>query len=399
MNPEHNEPSSRDYEREAEATRHRLARGLAELNDRLTPGQVFDEVLTYAKDGSGNFLRSLGNAARANPIPSLLIGAGCMMFLSEKMGIGFHGSNGHNGHARPRNPDRFYDGSAMGRQYETGGAAEGYARQSLHDIKDRAGSGMRGAADYATSGVRGATDFVSAGMRGAAEVASSGVSSAAEGVRGAAGFVGDQASNLAGGVQQGASAVGDTLSGAVQKARETAHDLRDQVAGAAGQVRQSAQSVGETVQGYTSAIGDQASRTADRTRQYASQAGQQVTDRATALVNDQPLLVAAIGLAVGAAIAACLPATRTEDEMMGEASDAVKKAARDVASEQFATAKAVAGRVAEEAKTVAEREGLTTRVVADAAQLIGDKVKKVVSETAAVGKSEIQGLTSAERPY
>ena len=48
MNSE-NELSSRDYEREARNTRYRLAASLDELNDRLTPGQVFDEMLTYAK--------------------------------------------------------------------------------------------------------------------------------------------------------------------------------------------------------------------------------------------------------------------------------------------------------------------------------------------------------------
>src|SRR5829696_6777484 len=87
MTSQRNDLSSRDYEREAQATRLRLAESLDELGDRLTPGQVFDEMLTYARGGSGTFFRALSNAARENPIPSLLIGAGFMMFLSEKMGL------------------------------------------------------------------------------------------------------------------------------------------------------------------------------------------------------------------------------------------------------------------------------------------------------------------------
>src|SRR4051794_17018672 len=87
MTMEDNQASSRYYQHEAEATRTRLARGLDELNDRLTPGQVFDEVLTYAKGGGGTFFRALTNAARENPVPSLLIGTGCMLFLAEKMGF------------------------------------------------------------------------------------------------------------------------------------------------------------------------------------------------------------------------------------------------------------------------------------------------------------------------
>src|SRR5262245_38070578 len=82
-----NTRSSKDYELEAEASRQRLAESLDELVDRLTPGQVVDEILTYAKAGNGTFFRALSNGARENPIPALLIGAGSMMFLSEKSGV------------------------------------------------------------------------------------------------------------------------------------------------------------------------------------------------------------------------------------------------------------------------------------------------------------------------
>jgi len=87
MTTDQSERSSRDYEREAEASRHRLASNLRELSDRLTPGQVFDEVLTYARGGGGTFLKALSGAAKENPVPSLLISAGLLMFLSEKTGL------------------------------------------------------------------------------------------------------------------------------------------------------------------------------------------------------------------------------------------------------------------------------------------------------------------------
>ncbi len=85
--PESRLSTSGDYEREAEHTRRRLAQNLDELSDRLTPGQVFDEMLTYSRAGSGTVFRAFSNAMRENPLPSLLIGAGCMMFLSEKIGL------------------------------------------------------------------------------------------------------------------------------------------------------------------------------------------------------------------------------------------------------------------------------------------------------------------------
>ena len=45
-------------------------------------------MLNYSRAGGGTFLRAFTNAMRENPVPSLLIGTGCMMFLSEKMGLG-----------------------------------------------------------------------------------------------------------------------------------------------------------------------------------------------------------------------------------------------------------------------------------------------------------------------
>jgi len=38
-----------------ELTRRRLADHLDELSDRLTPGQVFDEMLSYSRAGGGTF--------------------------------------------------------------------------------------------------------------------------------------------------------------------------------------------------------------------------------------------------------------------------------------------------------------------------------------------------------
>ena len=94
--------------------------------------------------------------------------------------------------------------------------------------------------------------------------------------------------------------------------------------------------------------------------------------------------MAAAGLAIGAAIAAVLPRTRTEDALLGETSDAVKDTIAGAASEQFHQAKEATGRVVEEVKHVAEKEGLSATAAVDMVRDIGKKVKNVV--TAAGGK-------------
>jgi uncharacterized protein YgbK (DUF1537 family) len=102
-------------------------------------------------------------------------------------------------------------------------------------------------------------------------------------------------------------------------------------------------------------------------------------DNVAAFVTEQPLLCAAIGVAIGAALASLLPATETEDKLMGEASDAVKGTVGRVGSEALESAKNVASKVAEGTQTAVREavneEGLSPGAVADAARNFGQGVR------------------------
>jgi ElaB/YqjD/DUF883 family membrane-anchored ribosome-binding protein len=348
------EPMTWRYQRDAEQTRHRIADGLDELNNRLTPGQVFDEMLTYARGGSGTFFRALSNASRENPIPSLLIAAGAMMFLSEKMGLNRYIASG----SHDANGDSLY--------------TAGVGRHSSARRSNAASSAVSAAA----SGVRTAADSVRSGARSAAD------------------YAGEQASNVADSIRKGADAVGGTVSSAVQQAREAVHDLGDQAADAGQKIKRGAQSLSDSVQDYSAAARDQVANAAERATTETVRSARQAKDTMVSFVHEQPLLSAAIGLAVGAAIAAILPSTETEDELMGEKADAVKDAVSEVASDQFQKAKTAAGNVAQEAMSAAQREGLGTSQIADAAKDISEKVKTVVSKTATAAESEIRDLAA-----
>lgn len=72
--------------------------------------------------------------------------------------------------------------------------------------------------------------------------------------------------------------------------------------------------------------GKELSRTA---RRNVSRAGRGLRRQAARFVDRQPLVMGALGLAVGAAIGAGLPATREEDQWMGEARDDLLRQAQD----------------------------------------------------------------------
>jgi hypothetical protein len=75
-------------------------------------------------------------------------------------------------------------------------------------------------------------------------------------------------------------------------------------------------------------------------------------------INEQPLVLVGLGIALGAAIGAALPSTETEDELMGEASDVIKREATGLAEEQLEKGKAVAEHAWGQVKDEAERQGL-----------------------------------------
>jgi hypothetical protein len=284
-----NEQSPLHYAHEAQMTRERLARNLDELSERLTPGQVFDEMLTYAKGGGGSFLRACSNATRENPIPSLLIGAGCMMFLSEKMGL--NRLMARQNHSEPRRAEPM---------------------------------------DSGESGTRGVADFASA-----------------------------QARNMGEAMRQSAAATSDHV-------RTDAQSLRERAADAAGQVAEGAQAVAEQIDNYSTGVGHQVSGAAASARRQAMQATATLKSAVASLIDEQPLLCAAMGVAIGAAIAAILPSTETEDELLGETSDRVKTALRETSSDGLERAKDVAGAVSKDTKAAPEREGLTPAAAAEA---------------------------------
>ncbi len=106
-------------------------------------------------------------------------------------------------------------------------------------------------------------------------------------------------------------------------------------------------------------------RAAQRARAAASQATEAVgratgavgrgTRRAkgefSRMLQEQPLLIGAIGLALGAAIAALVPVSAGEDRLLGEKSERLVRRAKEKASEQVDRAREKGRRVAEAARS------------------------------------------------
>jgi hypothetical protein len=104
----------------------------------------------------------------------------------------------------------------------------------------------------------------------------------------------------------------------------------------------------------------------------------------TDLFKAQPLALGAIGLAIGAGIAAALPDTDIEKSYLGETSETLKSKAAEIAGQQIDKAATVAAAVVETAADEARRQGLTIDGAKAAMDDLSGKVGRVVD---AAGKS------------
>jgi hypothetical protein len=122
--------------------------------------------------------------------------------------------------------------------------------------------------------------------------------------------------------------VGDVATSAYRRVGEAATD-------AAQRARASADAAYRSTSNAVSEAAQKAGDTAAAVGRNAAAATRTLAD----FCNDQPLVIAGLGLALGAALGSALPSTETERRLMGAPSDGVKRRARGVASRIYQQAK------------------------------------------------------------
>jgi hypothetical protein len=280
--------SSARLEREAEQTRSQLAQALNELRERITPGQLVDEAIDYAKDsGGGVFVRNLGRQTTANPLPVAVIGAGIAWLMLSN---GRQPANAASiNHAAETAIDKARRSMAdTGEQVgELGDKANAEARAVGKETSDRVSDWVADTQGRITDARERFRDRAESTRRGAEQSAQEGMSRAS----------------------QAASSLSESATSAYEAAKSRASEAYGRVT---DQTKQATSEMGGAVSGL-------GQRTADATKDLIQ------------FCKTQPLVLAGLGMALGAIMAAFLPPTETEDRLMGETSDQVKDQAREVA--------------------------------------------------------------------
>jgi hypothetical protein len=175
-------------------------------------------------------------------------------------------------------------------------------------------------------------------------------------------------------VRDSAASLADTVSA---KGRDLKGSVVDLAGSASERIRGIASDSSDAVQSTLVSTRDTAVETARNLRNRASVASDRAGKTVFETIEQNPLLVAGVGLLLGGLIASALPRSDLEDNLVGEASEAAKNRARDAASRGFDVAKDAAGEIFENVARQAGTEGLTSEGLDTAAKDIGQRVRRV----------------------
>lgn len=350
--------SAAEIEREIETERAELKETLSDIQETFSADAIMRQVTEQFREHGGEISRSVARSVRDNPMALALTGVGLAWMIF---------GNGNRGGSR-WDDDRFPEGSrhaALGRgaprdpvpagsgpnwteprHLERGSATD----RDDDDMPRSVYTGTSSGTTISTPASRYGRSVESHGSetmgRGWGESASDALHGAGSSVKGAATGMRDGISGSAHRAKEGLSrrfsSARAGMSSRAEATRRHAQDLRERISHGTEQMSEEARR--RVIAAREQAI---------YAREQAADAMSRGADKAADVYEEHPLVMGALALAVGAAIAGALPRTRTEDEYFGHYSDDLYHEAERIYSEERAKIEKVAGAAASEAKKAA----------------------------------------------
>lgn len=261
MNQHEENRQPEEIERDIQRTREEVSSTIDAIQSKLSPGQMMDQAINYARTSlPADFGSNLNQQVRDNPLPVSLIGIGLAWLMMSD----------------PNKPKRrtstVYDPVGASRRTPLG-SGDPYDSYESYDS-----TYVGAASSYPTSNDQ---------EEGTVHRAMSRVSETGEGMK---------------------HKLSETSQGVKNRLSETGHRLS------------------ETGQGMKNKASDLGHRSQEQ--YYRAKTG------FSHMLEEQPLIVGAIGLALGAAFGAALPRTQRENELMGHTRDDLMESAAQRVNEQ-----------------------------------------------------------------
>ena len=336
---------------ETEQTRASLTQTVEQLRatvaERINPDAIKGEVSQYVRSRGEQLLDDATAAVRRNPMQAVAVGASVaypLLRLARAIpvpiwlvGAGLFLASSKTGQ------------SVSQKATDAASELSNSLMYRARDIRDQAAGAADTAKSFASEKINRLTDAVTGGTNQL---------NSGAGTEG--GFVSEQ-------FQDGASGVASSYRTAEMGEQDTqGSGIRDMAADAASAGRRAVEA--------SKNMGLHAARTVQET---ASTVRERAGKTLFETVEQNPLLVAGVGLFVGGLIASALPRSDMENRVVGKASNSVKRRADEAAAGAVRAAKEAVGGAFEEATKQAEAEGLTPEGVAQTARDLGERLRHV----------------------
>lgn len=284
--PDNRQPE--EIERDIQRTRDEVSSTIDAIQSKLTPGQMMDQALSYAKTSlPADFGSNLGQTVRENPVPVALIGVGIAWLMMS-------GQQGQ--HSRTQVYGGASRSDALNRSTTSPYDASFGAENSSYEYGE----------EHHEGSVRHAMGKVSGAGRDAKN-----------------------------------------------RVSETGQHMKERISGTGQQMKERA-----------SHMRDRANELGHRSQENYYRA----KDRFGQMLDEQPLVLGALGIALGASLGAAMPRTRREDEMMGSTRDRLMEQAKQRANEQAGKVQEVANKAMKEAKEDAGNSAGSPEVASNSAR-------------------------------
>jgi hypothetical protein len=334
-----------------------VAETASDIRHRISPDAIKAEVSGYIKSRGEQMWNDVVTAARNNPMQAVAVGASVaypLLRLARSIPVP----------VLMVGAGLFFAGS------KTGQAASQKASDLVSDVSGEVGRRARELGDQVQEQASAAGAYASEQFDRASSTVMGGVDRVREATGAATAAVAANTNMVKNSAASAATTVADRAARLKNDGLRTAASAADAVQDAASGAREAVQTAAESV----TATGMEAARTIGNTVSDASErAGKTIFQT----IEQNPLLVAGVGLLVGGLIASALPRSDFEDDLVGDASTAAKRRAEAAASQGFDAARKAAGEVYDETAKQAEAEGLTSDGIGNAAKDLTQRVRRV----------------------
>jgi len=169
-----------------------------------------------------------------------------------------------------------------------------------------------------------------------------------------------------------------------QKVRGAAGSAKQAIGERTDRAKQAVSSARETLSSTAASAADRARGLAGTARQQAVHYGHRAEETFMETLEREPLIIGALGVAVGAAVGLALPSTPLEDRYVGPLRDKAWDEGKSRAKEGLQQAKEVARTAAQTVKEEADRQGVT-----DVSTLV-DKAEQIARAGVDTVKREVE---------